>query len=264
MKTVRFIWFILIEMLGCRKGGPPSRSFAPDIVLVRKLVRGLTPRDYHTNALYGLMAAGVPAVNSLASIRHCLERPVLYSALYAISQRLRDRFPLLPLTLATNTAHMAPPDAYPSVLKVSSAEAGFGKMRVTSQEAWQGLGALMASTGDYATLEGFVANREYDIRVQRVGRHLRAYHRHSSNWKGNVGNSVLTEVAVTDEYRAWADACGQLFGGIDILTVDAIHTTDGKNCTHLVKVFFRRSNVCRPTRTSHFSPRADRAQTSWR
>lgn len=214
-----------------RKGGPPARSFMPDVVLVRKLVRGLTPRDYHTNALYGLLVSGVPAVNSLSSIRACLERPLVYAALHCIAQRLGEElFPLLPLTLSTDPRAMAAPQQWPAVLKVSSAEAGFGKMRVRDEAAWRGLGHFVGATGDYATVEEFVAQREYDIRVQRVGAHLRAYHRQSSNWKGNVGSSVLTEVSVTAEYRRWAEACAELFGGIDILTVDAIHTKEGKNC----------------------------------
>lgn len=213
-----------------RRGAGGSRSVVPDAVLVRKLVRGLTPRDYHTNALYGLLASGVPAVNSLHSIRLCLERPVVARALHDLARRMGDAFPLLPLCLHTDLRLAPPPAELPAVLKVSSAEAGYGKMRVATAAAWEGLDALVSGTGDYATVERFVGAREYDIRVQRVGRHVRAYHRQSANWKGNVGSSHLTEVPPTDDYRRWAEACAGLFGGVDILTVDAIHTADGRNC----------------------------------
>ena len=199
-------------------------------MLGRKLVRGLTPRDYHTNALYGLLASGVPAVNSLHSIRLCLECPVVARALHDIARRLGDAFPLLPLHLSTDLRLAPAPGALPAVVKVSSAEAGYGKMRVASAAAWEGLGALVSGAGDYATVERFVGARDYDIRVQRVGRHVRAYHRRSANWKGNVGSSHVTEAPVSDAYRCWADACAALFGGLDILTVDAIHTTDGRDC----------------------------------
>jgi len=34
---------------------------------------------------------------------------------------------------------------------------------------------------------------------------------------------------VTDEFRFWADAASELFGGMDILTVDAVHTKNGEH-----------------------------------
>jgi hypothetical protein len=82
---------------------------------------------------------------------------------------------------------------------------------------------VVALHKDYVTLERLVENREYDIRVQKVGTHLRAYKRMNSNWKGNVGTCVLEEVEVTDLFREWAEECGKLFGGMDILTVVLYH-----------------------------------------
>eukprot|EP01095_Lingulamoeba_sp_RSL-Kostka_P013988 TRINITY_DN594_c3_g1_i2.p1 TRINITY_DN594_c3_g1~~TRINITY_DN594_c3_g1_i2.p1 ORF type:complete len:127 (-),score=44.30 TRINITY_DN594_c3_g1_i2:57-437(-) len=79
---------------------------------------------------------------------------------------------------------------------------------------------------DYATVEKFITGREYDIRVQAIGDKLRAYHRKSDNWKGNVGTSFIEEVEVTDKYKFWATECSKLFGGLTIFTVDAIHTKD--------------------------------------
>lgn len=78
---------------------------------------------------------------------------------------------------------------------------------------------MVALHKDYVTLERLIEDREYDIRVQKVGTHLRAYKRMNSNWKGNVGTCVLEEVEVTDTFREWAEECGKLFGGMDILTV---------------------------------------------
>jgi glutathione synthase/RimK-type ligase-like ATP-grasp enzyme len=78
---------------------------------------------------------------------------------------------------------------------------------------------VVALHKDYVTLEKLIEDREYDIRVQKVGTHLRAYKRMNSNWKGNVGTCVLEEIEVTDIFREWAEECGKLFGGMDILTV---------------------------------------------
>jgi len=88
---------------------------------------------------------------------------------------------------------------------------------------------VLALHKDYVTLERLIKNREYDIRVQKIGDHYRAYKRMNANWKGNVGTCILEEIPVSDSFHLWATECGKLFGGLDILTVDAIHTSDGKD-----------------------------------
>jgi glutathione synthase/RimK-type ligase-like ATP-grasp enzyme len=120
----------------------------------------------------------------------------------------------------------------PVVLKVGSAEAGFGKMKVGRDESenisgeLRDIGGSITRYGDFITAESFIQNKTHDIRVQRIGTHYRAYKRVSSNWKGNVGNSVLTEIEVSPKYKQWAEIVGDsLFGSsfkMDILTVDAV------------------------------------------
>ena len=78
---------------------------------------------------------------------------------------------------------------------------------------------VIALHKDYVTLERYIENREYDIRVQKIGKHLRAYKRVNPYWKGNVGTSQLEEIEVTPTFAKWAKECGKLFGGMDILTV---------------------------------------------
>ena len=39
----------------------------------------------------------------------------------------------------------------------------------------------------------------------------------------------MQEIEVTEEFKFWAEAAGELFGGMDILTVDAVHTKSGEN-----------------------------------
>lgn len=125
---------------------------------------------------------------------------------------------------------------FPLVAKIGSAEAGYGKMRfMTSDDFGDFRGyahplhsysymlrhapSCLALHKDYVTLERLIEDREYDIRVQKIGTHLRAYKRMNSNWKGNVGTCVLEEIEVTPTFREWAEECGKLFGGMDILTV---------------------------------------------
>lgn len=202
----------------------------PDFVLVRQLVRGLCEDELYTNALYGLLFAGIPAVNSIDSIHQGLERPAVYAALRGVQKTLgKDKFPLIPMSYYSHAKAMRFTPDFPLVAKIGSAEAGYGKMRFQTSDDFGDFRGVVALHKDYVTLEKLIEDREYDIRVQKVGTHLRAYKRMNSNWKGNVGTCVLEEIEVTDTFREWAEECGKLFGGMDILTVDAIHSKDGKD-----------------------------------
>eukprot|EP01105_Mastigella_eilhardi_P005586 TRINITY_DN1724_c0_g1_i8.p2 TRINITY_DN1724_c0_g1~~TRINITY_DN1724_c0_g1_i8.p2 ORF type:complete len:128 (-),score=39.11 TRINITY_DN1724_c0_g1_i8:50-433(-) len=86
----------------------------------------------------------------------------------------------------------------------------------------------MAIDNHYCTGEPFL-DGEYDLRIQKIGNCYRAYKRSGTGqWKTNTGTSVLEEIELTPQYKMWADAASQLFGGLDICAVDAIHGTDGK------------------------------------
>lgn len=47
------------------------------------------------------------------------------------------------------------------------------------------------------------------------------------NWKANIGANVLEKVPMNDRFRAWIDECAQLFGGLDVCAVEAVHGKDG-------------------------------------
>ncbi|KAL6065654.1 Asparaginyl-tRNA synthetase, cytoplasmic (Asparagine--tRNA ligase) (AsnRS) [Balamuthia mandrillaris] len=164
------------------------------------------------------------------SIHNALERPVVYRALQSLQKKLgAERFPLVPMSYYSHHSAMRFTPEFPLVAKVGSAEAGYGKMRFLKQEDLEDFRSVLALHNDYVTLERFVEDRLYDIRVQKIGDHYRAYKRENANWKGNVGTCLLEEIEVTEKFREWAEECGKLFGGMDILTVDAIHTADGKD-----------------------------------
>ena len=80
------------------------------------------------------------------------------------------------------------------------------------------------STSAYCCAEPFIEG-SYDLRIQKIGRHYRVFKRTSVSgaWKTNTGSAHLEHIELTPKYKLWADEASAMFGGLDILTVDAIH-----------------------------------------
>merc|ERR1711920_22465 len=76
---------------------------------------------------------------------------------------------------------------------------------------------------EHCFVEPFIKG-DFDLRIQKIGEHYRAFKRTdvSGEWKTNTGTAIMDEVECNDRWRAWADAASEMFGGLDILTVDAI------------------------------------------
>jgi glutathione synthase/RimK-type ligase-like ATP-grasp enzyme len=205
------------------------RLFEPDIVIIRKLVQGLKKGDDWRNILCGFAFGNIPCINSVQSIMLCQERAFVIGAMKEIASRDKD-FPMIAMTLFTEPNQMLFTPQYPLVAKVASYEAGFGKMKISNQGDLKDLGSILTCYGDYVTLETYIKDKDYDIRIQKIGSHYRAYKRVSmvGNWKSNQGSSKVESIKMTDQFKKWIDSCSKLFGGMDILTVDAVHTKDDK------------------------------------
>merc|ERR1712187_112253 len=174
--------------------------------------------------LDGLLFADVPAVNSLQSILLSCERPAVQGQLHRLNKRLGDEFPVVPQHFASSSRSFMYGYTFPAVVKVGSAHAGLGKMKITDHHQMSDFRSVLAMMpGEHCMVEPFITSQA-DLRIQKIGSHYRAFRRMSisGEWKTNTGTAIMEEVELCERWRIWADKAAEMFGGLDILTVDAI------------------------------------------
>jgi len=203
----------------------PNRCITvhPDFVLIRNEVK--MPHFDGRSRLDGFLFADLPSVNSLLSVNTFCSRAAVQGQLHRLNRRLGDEaFPVVPQHFASSHRSLMYGYTFPAVVKVGSAHAGAGKMKITDHHQMSDFRSVLQMMPDeHCFVEPFVQG-EYDLRIQKIGNHYRAFRRQdvSGEWKTNTGTSIMDVVEVEERWKLWADSAADMFGGLDILTVDAI------------------------------------------
>lgn len=211
-----------------RNGVKIARTFRPDFVLVRQHVRDAS-NDF-TDIITGLMYGLVPSINSLQTVYNLQDKAWVFANLLAIQRKvLKDNFPLIEQTFYPNNKELSQIPKFPCVVKIGQSHNGLGKIKVENLQQYQDIRSVLLVSKAYCTIEPFI-DAKCDLLVQKIGTSYKAFSRKSvsGNWKANVGSALLEQVPVSEKMKRWIDDTSEMFGGLEICSVEAVVGKDGK------------------------------------
>lgn len=204
-----------------------KRSIVADFVLLRAGCRGGPQVDWRSK-LSVISHSGVATLNSIDSFFLSQDKARLNGKLIGVKKKLGGfkNFPLIAESCYSDWAAATFPPDFPTVVKVGTASGGLGKARVLDADGWADMRSVLAMQSDVFTTQNLV-QWTYDIRVQKIGSHIRAFRRKGKNWKSNVDMAMTDEdVEVEERWRVWISEAAAALEQ-DICAMDILQTEDG-------------------------------------
>jgi ribosomal protein S6--L-glutamate ligase len=184
-------------------------------------IGAIQPYQHHREILELIRFSGVPCVNSPTVMLDDFNR-------WSMLNRLKElKIPIVPFTavvgsLLANQMKLE----IPSVIKVGSYHAGYGKMRITSLEQWQDMTDFVFATDGYFTIEPFI-NYKRDIRCLAIGNQIWTLARQGSRWKANTGIVETHLISAPDILYDYTKRVVEILDA-DIIALDILETQDNE------------------------------------
>ncbi len=184
-------------------------------------IGAIQPYPHHQVVLELIRFSGVPCINHPKVMLEDLNRWTMLNNLKELG------LPVVPFTGVVGSllaSQLSPP--LPSVIKVGSYHAGYGKMKLDTIDQWQDMTDFVFATDGYFTIEPYIEYKR-DIRCLAVGERIWAIARNGSRWKTNSGIVDTHAISAPDRLYDYTKRVVD-FLNADIIAIDFLETHEGE------------------------------------